>query len=136
MRKLFYIICMGLAIWGLFGGCEVTDMKEGDKKPVEYTVVLEKELPEEIHSLIEQKKEHDFQMTYQDGEDLYLIRGYGKQEKGGYSIQVEEVYMGASAIVVKTNLIGPPRGEEAVLEPSYPYIVLKIPYQDIPVQFR
>ena len=62
MRKLFYIICMGLAIWGLFGGCEVTDMKEGDKKPVEYTVVLEKELPEEIHSLIEQKKEHDFQM--------------------------------------------------------------------------
>ena len=114
----------------------MTDIKEGDKKPVEYTVVLEKELPEEILNLIEQKKEHDFQMTYQDGEDLYLIRGYGKQDKGGYSIQVEEVYMGASAIVVKTNLIGPPRGEEAVLEPSYPYIVLKIPYQDIPVQFR
>ena len=127
---------MGLAIWGMFGGCEVTDIKEGDKKPVEYTVVLEKELPEEILNLIEQKKEHDFQMTYQDGADLYLIRGYGKQDKGGYSIQVEEVYMGASAIVVKTNLIGPPRGEEAVLEPSYPYIVLKIPYQDIPVQFR
>ena len=40
MKKLFYIICMGLAIWGMFGGCEVTDIKEGDKKPVEYTVVL------------------------------------------------------------------------------------------------
>ena len=32
MRKLFYIICMGLAIWGLFGGCEVTDMKESSYK--------------------------------------------------------------------------------------------------------
>ena len=136
MRKLFYIICMGLAIWGMFGGCEVTDIKEGDKKPVEYTVVLEKELPEEILNLIEQKKEHDFQMTYQDGEDLYLIRGYGKQDKGGYSIQVEEVTATDGAIHVKTRLLGPETKEEQKGEGSVPSLVIKTEDLELPVVFE
>ncbi len=37
------------------------------------------------------KKEKEFQLSYETGEDLYLAKGYGRQMSGGYSIQVEEL---------------------------------------------
>ena len=40
---------------------------------------------------MEQKKKKVFQMTYQVGDIRYLMKGYGEQLTGGYSIQVEEV---------------------------------------------
>lgn len=103
---------------------------------MEYTVVPEDDLPQEILNLIDNKKEQDFQMTYQDEGDLYLIRGYGRQDMSGYSIQVEELSKGKEAIKVKTNLIGPSPEDKSVNVPAYPYIVIKIPYQDMPVEFE
>ncbi len=136
MKKLIYCICMGLAILGILGGCSVTDMKKGEQTALDYTVVPQEDLPEEILNLVEEKKENDFQMTYQDENYLYLIRGYGMQEQGGYSVQVEELSMGDTAITLKTNLLGPSKEDKQSQEPSYPYIVLKIEYRDMPVQFQ
>lgn len=136
MKKFLFCICMGLAILTLMGGCTVTDMSEGEQKEVDYTIIPENEIPEEILKLVEDKKESDFQMTYQDENYLYLIRGYGRQERGGYSIQVDGVSVGESAITVKTSLLGPSKEEQQLTEPSYPYIVLKTEYRDIPVQFE
>lgn len=136
MKKLIYGICVGLAILGMLGGCSVTDMDKGEKTAVDYTVVADEDLPDEIRDLIEQKKEEDFQMTYQDENYLYLVRGYGEQSMGGYSVQVEELSMRESAITLRTNLLGPDKEKNPSREPSYPYIVLKIEYRDMPVQFQ
>lgn len=136
MKKFLLCICMGLAILTLLGGCTVTDMSKGEQTKVDYTIVPESDIPEEILKLIEDKKESGFQMTYQDENYLYLIRGYGEQERGGYSIQVDEVSLGENAITVKTTLLGPSKEEQQPAEPSYPYIVLKTEYRDIPVQFE
>ncbi len=120
----------------LLCGCRVTDLKSEEKQPIDYTVVEEADIPPSIGSLIESKKQEEFQITYQDGEYLYLLRGYGRQKTGGYSIRVEELSLFAESILFKTSLIGPGKEEEPSLEPSYPYIVVKLEYRDAPVQFE
>ncbi|MCI9545372.1 MAG: protease complex subunit PrcB family protein [Lachnospiraceae bacterium] len=134
-RTIITLFLPGLLLCLLLSGCKVTNMKSEEKQPLEYTVVKQEDIPPAIGSLIESKKQEEFQITYQDGEYLYLLRGYGRQKTGGYSIQVEELSMFAESIFFRTCLVGPEKGEEPSLEPSYPYIVIKLEYRDAPVQF-
>lgn len=134
-RKTAAVFLAALCIW-LLAGCEVTDMSGERTQSLEYTVMAEEELPREVSALIEERKTQEFQMTYQSGDDLYLIKGYGQQMSGGYSIQVDEVSLGESAVYFRTTLIGPSGEEEAPGEPSCPYIVVRIAYRHEPVQFQ
>jgi hypothetical protein len=116
------------------GGCRLIHIEEEERKSLEYTVVQQEDIPKEAAALIEEKKEKEFQMTYESQGTLYLIRGYGQQMSGGYSIAVEELSCTSSAVFFKTKLIGPSeltKGDE----PSYPYIVVKMDYRDEPVEF-
>ena len=45
----------------------------------------------------EEKKEKEFQMAYQRGDEMYLIKGYGRQMSGGYSIQVTDLSVSSNA---------------------------------------
>lgn len=117
--------------------------KDGNEKikDIEFTVLGEENVPEELKQIIEEKKEKEFKVTYQDGDFLYICIGYGKQETGGYSITVNEMYLTANAIYVDTNLIGPdPENRELYHAQekdgaSYPYVVLKMQYLDKSVVF-
>lgn len=102
-------------------GCQFIRIEEGERTPLEYTIVKQEEIPEEISELMEQKKKKVFQMTYQVGDIRYLMKGYGEQLTGGYSIQVEEVSESENAVFCKTRLIGPEKAD-AGSEPSYPCI--------------
>ena len=85
--------------------------------------------------MIEQKKEKSFKFTYEDGQYLYICVGYGKQETGGYSITVNELYLTENAIYVDTNLLGPAADTEKIAAETYPYVVLKTEYLDRNVVF-
>lgn len=117
------------------GGCRLVRIEEEKKTPIPYTVVEPGELPEEAASLVEEKKAAEFQMTYQSGDELYLIRGYGKQMSGGYSIQVKDLSVTSTAVFFETKLKGPSQEEQSG-EPSYPYIAVKMKYREEPVQFQ
>lgn len=132
-RKISVMFLSAILIF-ILGGCQMIRIEEGEVSPVEYTVVSREEIPAEVLSLIQEKKEKEFQLTYQSGEDLYLIKGYGRQITGGYSIAVEELGIMGDVLRFKTKLIGP--SENAGGEPSYPCIVVKIKYRDEPVEFR
>lgn len=119
----------------MLGGCRLVRIEEEERTPVSYTVVEPGELPDEAEAIVEEKKETEFQMTYQSGEELYLIRGYGRQMSGGYSIQVKELSASRSAVFFVTKLKGPSPGEQGG-EPSYPYIAVKMKYRELPVQFQ
>ena len=118
----------------LTAGCQFIRIEEGERTPLEYTIVKQEEIPEEISELMEQKKKKVFQMTYQVGDIRYLMKGYGEQLTGGYSIQVEEVSESENAVFCKTRLIGPEKAD-AGSEPSYPCIVLKIRETEKPIEF-
>ena len=119
----------------LLSGCV---RKECDEKvkDLEFTVTKEEELPEALRQQIEEKKEGDFRFTSSDNEYLYVARGYGIQETGGYSISVEDCYLSDTAICVKTRLQGPENGEEVTKAPSYPFIVLKLELREEEVLFQ
>ena len=76
-----------------------------------------------------------FKLTYADEGYLYICIGYGKQESGGYSVTVNDLYETENAIYVNTNLLGPKAGSTPATSPSYPYIVLKVEFREKTVVF-
>ena len=58
----------------------------------------EEDYPEKVKELIGENKAKEFQMTYQDAGYLYLMKGYGEQKTGGYSIQIEDLSLWDNAI--------------------------------------
>ncbi len=130
----------GLLLLVLFScllyGCSIEKVRAGDGVKPEYTVMKEEYFPEKVKELIAQNQETEFQMTYQDAGYLYLLKGYGKQETGGYSIQIEDLSLWENAIHLQTVLIGPRDGEELKEEPSYPCLVVKMKYREEPVIFE
>lgn len=117
-------------------GCSIEKVKAGDGVRPEYTVMKEEDFPDKVKELIEEHKETEFQLTYQDSGYLYLMKGYGKQQTGGYSIQIEDLSLWENAIHLQTVLIGPGEGEELKEEPSYPCLVVKMKYREEPVIFE
>lgn len=135
MRRKISLLLAGVFFSLLLAGCRLVRIEEGEITPLEYTVVNQENIPKEITALVEEKKEKEFQLTYQSGKELYLIKGYGRQMSGGYSISVEELGLSGEAVFFKTKLTGPPDTSLGG-EPSYPYIVVKMQYRREPVEFR
>ena len=125
MEKRLSLIC--LIAWLAFSivGCGMLQ-KNSEAKEVDYTVVKKEELPPEVKKIIEVKKQEEFQMAYQCEGELYLLRGYGIQSSGGYSIQVEYVRENEEEIHIKTRLLGPESREEQKDTISCPSIVVKV----------
>ena len=133
--KKWACIFAAALLWAvLLAGCGIGGEDE-KKTNLEFTVVDEERLPEELKKLVEEKKAEPFKLTYADGGYLYLCAGYGKQETGGYSISVNELYATDNAIYLDTNLIGPMEADVMGANPSYPYIVIKTPFMDKTVVF-
>ena len=133
------LICVVLMIAVLVTGCTALKNAEGAPAKVrdlEYTVVREVDIPKALQEQIDQRKAEDFRLTYVDGEEMYMIRGYGEQETGGYSVRVAELYEGPTAIYFRTELIGPALGERVAQTKTYPTIVIKTEYVDLPVVFE
>ena len=135
MRKLISLLIMSCFLALLCSGCKNIKIEEAERTQLDYTVMQQDEVPETIKELIEQRKTKEFQLTYKSGDDLYLFKGYGQQMTGGYSIQVVDLSESENGIFFETKLIGPAE-VDAGSEPSYPFIAVKLKYQDKPVQFR
>lgn len=117
-------------------GCSIEKVKAGDGIKPEYTVMKEEDFPEKVKQLIAENRENEFQMTYQDAGYLYLLKGYGRQKTGGYSIQIEDLSLWDNAIHLQTVLLGPGDSEKLTEEPSYPSLVVKMKYREEPVIFE
>lgn len=124
-----------LAAACLMAGCSAGADKTNKIKDLDFTVVSEDRQPEELKSIIEEKKAQEFKVTYVDGEYLYICIGYGEQKTGGYSITVKQLYLTENAVYVDTNLLGPSAQESKKEGVSYPYIVIKCENVDKTVVF-
>ena len=131
--QIFGIWCLSLMI--LLTGCEMKQVGNMAKTEVEFPVVEPDEVPSELAVIIEENKQGEIKLTYEDQGYMYLVRGYGQQKTGGYSIAVNEVFLAEDGLHVDTSLIGPPRDQEIRDEASYPYLVIKIEAQEAEVLF-
>lgn len=132
------IICMILTMIILksFAGCSMISEEDVKLRDLDFTVLSEEKIPQELSAIIEEKEGGAFKLTYSDNEFLYICIGYGEQPTGGYSIAVNELYLTDNAIYVNTQLLGPQASEKGNKVPSYPYIVIKTEYLDKTVIFR
>ena len=134
MKKICLLVIVSIMA-AMLSACGGETEKEEDRNNLEFTVVSEDRLPDELKEILDQKKESAFKLTYADEGYLYICVGYGKQESGGYSVTVNELYETDNAIYVNTNLLGPKAGSSPGTSPSYPYIVLTIEFRDKTVVF-
>lgn len=132
-------IAMMIMVMTLVCGSCSGGTKEIQKvRDLEFTVVEESNIPEELLTIINQKKTEPFKLTFDSAgkEYRYIAVGYGAQTTGGYSIQVEALYLANNAIYFDTNLIGPKKEELVTQVITYPYIVVKTEYIDKNVVFQ
>lgn len=137
-RKIW--LFAGLMTWVLMvrvlTGCSVEKEYQDKVRDLDFTVVGEADLPQELKQIVDEKKAAPFKLTYSNDQGLYIVTGYGEQATGGYSIAVNELYLTENSIVIDTELLGPEKGDTAGTEPSYPYIVVKTEYLENPVIFQ
>lgn len=126
-------LLVGCAVLFSLAACSLTGSDEGET--LGFTIVSEEKVPEELLTLIDERLTEPFQLTFHDGDYLYIVIGYGEQSVGGYSIAVDKLCQTDTAVCVDTTLIGP-EDPPADTAPSYPYIVIKLDYIELPVNFE
>lgn len=137
MKKvLVFCLFFWVLVVRILTGCSVEREDHDKVRDLEFTVVGEADFPEELRNLISEKKAAPFKLTYSNDQGLYIVIGYGEQATGGYSIEVEDLYLTENAIVIDTELKGPGKGEETGIEKSYPYIVVLTENLENPVIFQ
>lgn len=137
--KRFRIVTLILTIMltaTLLFGCKQEDTEIKKIKDLEFTVVEDADLPGELKEIIDEKKEEPFRLSYSNKDYLYIVVGYGKQDSGGYSISVDDLFLTSNAIHINTNLIGPSKQDVISQGITYPYVVVKMEFIDVKVEFE
>ena len=128
-------VIIALVAWLLLlAGC---NHGEGDRvRDLDGIIVSEEALPGELREIIDGKKEQAFQLTYSDGDYLYICIGYGKQDTGGYSIALNDLYLTETEVRVDTTLLGPELADQKKKTATYPYLVIRTELVEQPVVFK
>lgn len=124
MKKVKWL-SMIIVLVILLSGCEMMNMERVKLRDLEFVILSEEVLSDELKTIIDERKSDPFKLTYADADALYICVGYGAQKGGGYSITVDELYLTEDAIYVETTLLGPDEGKGSREVTSYPYIVIR-----------
>lgn len=116
-------------------GCAVRRDKTQKLRDLEFTVLDKDEVPPELKQMIEENKTDPLKLTYADQGSLYIAEGYGAQPTTGYSVEVTELYETNDAVCIRTNLLGPEKGEETKEIATFPYVVIQVKYIEKDVLF-
>ena len=135
VKKFGLLLLLAVFMTGLTNGCQGSSGETG-RKEIEFTVVDREKLPSRLSETIEKNKKSEIRMAYTDGEDMYLVRGYGEQKTGGYSISVTECSEDDTSVFFDTRLLGPEKAGDIPEEPSCPYLAVKIEARDKEVMIR
>lgn len=135
MKKVISIILLSTFLV-LLCACSIEKTSTTKIRDIEFTVMEEKNIPEELWNKMKEKDGKPFKLTYADQGALYIAEGYGEQPTSGYSIEVKECFETKNAVYLHTNLIGPAKEELIVDAKTYPYIVLKMEFIDKNVVFQ
>ena len=133
--KIVYVVMVFLLAIQI-GGCGGNYKESENGMNLEYTVLGETKIPEELLNQIEEKKAEGFELTYRDNEYLYIAKGFGEQKTSGCSISVTNLTSENQTIYFESKLVIPQENENVNSVSSFPYIVIKTELIEFPVVFR
>lgn len=136
MKRSMYVaifLCVHVAILLFCSACSRADAPQ-KVKDIDFTVCDETRLPKELVDIIEEKKETPFRLTYTTGSYMYIVVGYGQQNRDNLSVAVTDLFLGEDNVYVNTTLISDSQqAKEGVI--TYPYIALKCEKYDMPIVY-
>lgn len=132
--KLYFLIILIATTLLLVAGCGKAEEKKTSS--VDFTVVTDSGIPEDLKKLIKERRKTPFELSYSDGSYLYIVKGYGRQDSPDYNITVNDFYLSDDSLVFDTELSGPRKNDSISGKPSYPYIVIKTEYMENSIIFR
>lgn len=114
-----------ISVW-ILTGCIQTVHPSDKVRELSFIVLEEREIPLELKAQIEKEKTKSFMLTYADKGKLYIARGYGMQDKTGYSVEVTSLYETTTAVVIETHFAGPEKNEKTEDTATYPFVVVEL----------
>ena len=135
-KRIFILVMAGIFILAALTGCKLEETKEKKVKDLDYTVCDESKLPKELVELIHEKKKEPFKLTYRTKDYLYIVVGYGAQDRTDLNVVMTELYLTENAIFVDTDMTSV---DATTLEDNmvtYPWIAVKCELYDVQVNFR
>lgn len=134
-RKIIAILlCMVSAAY--INGCNVEDIDREKIRDLEYEILEEENIPEEVYEQVINDMDEFCRKAYVCSDVLYIVVCYGAQPTEGYSIEVDYLYESSNAVLIETTLKGPSGMDKVTEELSYPYVVLKVENVDKTVVFN
>ena len=134
IKKVIKLVVVFICFFNVTA-CDKGTISTEKKSDIDFTIMEEADVPDELDDIIKGKKEKKFKLSYSDKENTYIVVGYGEQSTGGYSITVDELFLTENAIYINTTLVGPEENELVLKAKTYPYIVVKIEYMDKNIVF-
>ena len=135
MKKgIFYLVCVGILLTA--SACSVWEKSKEKIRDLEFVVLQEEEIPEELKEQMELAKGKDYRITYTDQGKLYIARGYGERETDGYRVGVKECCETENTVYIRTELFGPEKGEKLRRERTNPHVVVLLSDVEKPVIFN
>ncbi|MDD3745807.1 MAG: protease complex subunit PrcB family protein [Anaerostipes sp.] len=120
MKKLWmFLFIMGGLCFVLKG--RILPSKKGTLKSVDYAVCKEENQPVELKKLIQKEKKEAFHFTFTTGDMMYLVVGYGKQQRTNYTVKLDSLKEDKGHIYMNTSLIH----KKEHKKDYFPYIVVK-----------
>lgn len=136
MKRFMYaaiFLCFHIAILLFCSACSQADAPE-KVKDIDFTVCDETRLPKELLEIIEEKKDTPFRLSYSTGSYMYIVVGYGEQNRDNLSVVVNDLFVGEKNIYVSTTLISDSQQmKEGVV--TYPYVAMKCEKYDMPIVY-
>lgn len=114
-------------------------MEEASEKKVknlDYTICDESKLPDALVDLIMEKRKEPFKLTYRTKDYLYIVAGYGAQDRTDLGVTMTDLYLTENAIVVETDLVSKKSEVLGDSKVSYPWIAIKCELYNCQVVFR
>lgn len=137
-KRILHLLALSFCVAQLLSaaGCSAKTLSMEKLRDMDFTVVDEDDIPEELEAMIDEREDKPFKLTFADNGELYIAVGYGVQPTTGYSIQVKELYESKNAVYIHTNLIGPAKDERIIEREKVVSIVVKTEYVDKNVVFQ
>ena len=120
-------VVIAAAFFVCMNGCGIEKIDTKMVNELQYEVVEEENIPEEVYEKI---------LRVYDSFGRFAYICYGAQPTEGYSIEVNQLYESSNAIIVETTLKGPAGPDKPVQNITYPYIVLKLEKNEKIVVFK
>jgi len=139
VKRKWYILILAFVmafLVSMLSSCKMEETKDKKIKDLDYTICDESKLPDELVRLIQERKKEPFKLTYRTKDYLYIVVGYGAQDRADLCIHLRELYLTENAIFVETEMDAV---EDKSLEEgkmAYPWIAVKCMLYDEQVIFK